>query len=266
MAARVWSSMPPPSWPPANQIIDTGVPLAAMPRALASDWSRPNSVSRSPWTSSVGAVMSPITFAGDELSSSASSSGERTPVSAACKYAWHRSVASRPHSALVDPVPPVPLPPFAVPVPSAEPVPSAVPSAERVPSFPVAPVDPVPADGEAGATLASLLVAPFAPASTPPKALASAPPFPRPPRVIVVIRIDAQYRLNTPSCGPFESPEKFGNSASGRLFQVISGTAVSTLGSVPASINDSPPPYEPPITPTRGSPGASWMTSLRVAR
>ena len=53
----------------------------------------------------------------------------------------------------------------------------------------------------------------------------------------------------------------FGNSDCSRSFQVISGTAASILGSVPASISESAPPYDPPVTPTRGSPAPSCTTS-----
>ena len=44
----------PPSWPPAYQSMRTVPPAAAICRAVASAWSRPNNVSASPWTTSVG--------------------------------------------------------------------------------------------------------------------------------------------------------------------------------------------------------------------
>ncbi len=88
------------------------------------------------------------------------------------------------------------------------------------------------------------------------------------PRVIEAIRLDAQSFFHTPSSTPVAAAGvgaarsaavacAFGNSACPRSFQVISGTAASIRLSVPASISDSAPPYDPPVTPTRGSPGAS---------
>ncbi len=57
----------------------------------------------------------------------------------------------------------------------------------------------------------------------------------------------------------------FGNNACCKSFQVAIAATASTRGSVPASINDSAPPYDPPVTPTRGSSGPSWTTSGRPA-
>ena len=51
-----------------------------------------------------------------------------------------------------------------------------------------------------------------------------------------------------------------------RSFQVICGAIASTRRSYPASRRASAPPYEPPTTPTRGSPGPSLSTSGREAR
>ena len=52
-----------PSWPPDRQITLTGVPWAAIPRALASASVSGNSESCSPWMSSVGAVIEARTLA-----------------------------------------------------------------------------------------------------------------------------------------------------------------------------------------------------------
>ena len=71
------------SWPPANQTTLTGVPFAAMPRALASAWPRPNSESWVPWTSRVGASIRSSTPAGLLRSSTAAISGVSVPVAAA---------------------------------------------------------------------------------------------------------------------------------------------------------------------------------------
>ena len=74
----------PPSWPPLYQVTATVVPFAAMALALASAWSSPNRVSRSPCTSRVGAVMSPTTALGLDRSRIAVSAGVIRPVCAAC--------------------------------------------------------------------------------------------------------------------------------------------------------------------------------------
>ena len=71
------------SWPPANQTTCTGVPFAAIPRALASAWPSPKSESWVPWTSSVGAVIRSSTPAGLLRSSTAAASGVSVPVAAA---------------------------------------------------------------------------------------------------------------------------------------------------------------------------------------
>ena len=67
------------SWPPANQTTFTGVPFAAMPRALASAWPRPNSESWVPWISRVGASIRSSTPAGLLRSSTAAISGVSVP-------------------------------------------------------------------------------------------------------------------------------------------------------------------------------------------
>ena len=73
----------------------------------------------------------------------------------------------------------------------------------------------------------------------------------------------AQPFLKTPAvAGP---PVLSGRNARARSFQVIIGTIASTRGSWPASSRARAPPYEPPTTPTRGSPAASVCTSGRAA-
>ncbi len=61
----------PPSWPPPYQTRRTGVPAAAIPRALASASRSGNSVSASPCSSSVGAVTRSSTRAGLDAAMSA---------------------------------------------------------------------------------------------------------------------------------------------------------------------------------------------------
>ncbi len=81
---RFWvcRSTSPPLCPPGYQLTATVVPFAAMARAFASAWSSPNSVSCWPCTSSVGAVMSPTTRAGEELARIVVMAGETRPDSA----------------------------------------------------------------------------------------------------------------------------------------------------------------------------------------
>ena len=66
MRSSVSPSGDPPSCPPLNQATATVPPPAAIARAVASDWSSPKSVSFSPCTSSVGAVIRPATEAGED--------------------------------------------------------------------------------------------------------------------------------------------------------------------------------------------------------
>ncbi len=87
----------PPSCPPSTQAMAAGV-LSGNPRKLASAWSRVNSVSSSPCTISVGAVIWGSTRAIEERSSRLSRPGDGSPVSAVCRYSWQMSVANRPHS------------------------------------------------------------------------------------------------------------------------------------------------------------------------
>ena len=69
-AADSATSVPlPVSCPPRRHSTDTGVPCAAMPRALASASLSGNSESCSPWVSSVGASMRLSTPAGLDWSS-----------------------------------------------------------------------------------------------------------------------------------------------------------------------------------------------------
>jgi hypothetical protein len=71
------------SCPPAYQTTLTGVPLAAMPRALASASPSPKRESWVPCTSSVGAVIRSSTVAGLLRSRTAATSGVSVPVAAA---------------------------------------------------------------------------------------------------------------------------------------------------------------------------------------
>src|SRR5690606_19412009 len=73
----------------------------------------------------------------------------------------------------------------------------------------------------------------------------------------------AQARLNTPSTAvpPLDS----GRNASARSCQVVMDTTASTRWSYAASSSAKAPPYEPPTTPTRGSPGPSVRISGRRA-
>ena len=89
----------PPSWPPANQATFTGVPVAAIWRALASAWSRPNRVSCSPCTSRVGAVIRSVTLAGEERRSSSAVAGESRPVVADSVYPAQIAGTNRPQVA-----------------------------------------------------------------------------------------------------------------------------------------------------------------------
>ncbi len=86
----------------------------------------------------------------------------------------------------------------------------------------------------------------------------------------------AQPRLNTPSgekaprAGVSAGSDPgaaaaFGNSAWPRSFHVITGATRRSARSYPASSSASAPPYDPPVTPTRGSPGPSCTTSGRAA-
>ncbi len=78
------ASSRPPSWPPPYQTTLTGVPCAAIPRALASASDSGNSESASPWTSRVGAVIRSSTVAGLDSCSRASALGVASPVVATC--------------------------------------------------------------------------------------------------------------------------------------------------------------------------------------
>ncbi|CAB4959122.1 unannotated protein [freshwater metagenome] len=69
--------------------------------------------------------------------------------------------------------------------------------------------------------------------------------------------------LSTPR--PAEPTTLWPNSEVRRSFQVMSEAIASTLGSYPATSSESAPPYEPPATPTRGSPAESSTTSGSVA-
>ena len=86
LSLRTWSnheraavsatSVPPPvSCPPVRQSTDTGVPCAAMPRALASASLKGKSESCSPWVSRVGAAMRFNTLTGLDCCSKVSNAG-----------------------------------------------------------------------------------------------------------------------------------------------------------------------------------------------
>ena len=80
ISSRMLGPGRPPSCPPANHATFTGVPFAAIWRALASAWSSPNRVSCSPCTRSVGAVIRSVMPAGDERRSRSAVAGESLPV------------------------------------------------------------------------------------------------------------------------------------------------------------------------------------------
>ena len=100
-ARRVLVSSPvdvPPSCPPERQMTLTGVPVAAIPRALASASPSGNKESCWPCDSRVGAVIRFKIDFGLDAASSASIWASGTPVWAACWYAAHRSGANRPQA------------------------------------------------------------------------------------------------------------------------------------------------------------------------
>ena len=195
-----WSGSP-PSWPPANQLTATVPPPAAIWRAVASAWSRPKSVSCSPWTSSVGALMRPATLAGEARSKNDASAAGSRPVVMAATYPAHTSGTKRPQTC------------------------------GGACSWPGAGREPLPKNSADHA------------------------------------------RLNTPSGAAAlaagvvagSGPARLGKSDWPRSFQVMIGIVASTRGSAPASSSASAPPYDAPVTPTRGSPGPSWRTSGRAA-
>ncbi len=80
----------------------------------------------------------------------------------------------------------------------------------------------------------------------------------------VVKKIPAHSFLNTPSAAELPCAA-CGNSASARFHQVICGAIASIRPSYPAASSDTAPPYEAPVTPTRGSPAPSNCTSGRCA-
>ncbi len=84
------------------------VPALAMAVALASAWSRPNSVSCSPCTSSVGAVIFDTTCDGLLRASRPDMVWSSLPVWATVEYAWQSASIIRPHPT-VEPVGPVNL-------------------------------------------------------------------------------------------------------------------------------------------------------------
>nr|BFE67445.1 hypothetical protein GCM10020092_007460 [Actinoplanes digitatis] len=194
---RSWSvcGPEPPSWPPVNQATRTGVPVAAMPRALASASDSGKRVSTAPWMSSVGALTRSMTEAGLERRSSAVVASSGVPVVAIFRYAAQTSAAKRPQAG----------------------------SAPYGRGAAAGPPGKPPADDE---------------------------PLPK--------NSPAQLFLNTP--GAVTAAADCGKNARPRSFQVINGTIASTRGSWAASSSASAPPYEPPTTPTRGSPVASVST------
>ena len=180
-----------------NQATRTGVPVAAMPRALASASDSGKRVSTAPWMSSVGALIRSSTVAGLERRSSASEAASGVPLVAIDRYAAQTSAAKRPQAGLMP-------------------------------------------GGNVSTRAASGSVA--------------AAPLPK--------NSPAQPFLKTPVasvCAPC------GRNARPRSFQVINGTIASTRVSCAASSRASAPPYDPPTTPTRGSPAASVCTSDRAA-
>jgi hypothetical protein len=94
-------------------------------------------------------------------------------------------------------------------------------------------------------------------AATGAAAAGTAPPAPRGAEPLPK-NSPAQFFLKTP--GAVTPAADCGKKARPRSFQVISGTIASTRGSWAASSSASAPPYEPPTTPTRGSPVASVCT------
>jgi hypothetical protein len=81
--SRAGSAVP-PSWPSPSQTSRTGVPAAAIARALASASESGNSESYSPWISRVGAVIRLSTRAGLDAASRSSRRWDGRPVLAAC--------------------------------------------------------------------------------------------------------------------------------------------------------------------------------------
>ncbi len=79
-----------------NQATRTGVPLAAMPLALASASASGNSESASPWMSSVGARIRSSTVDGVERCSRSTAAWSPRPVAAIDWYARQTSGAKRP--------------------------------------------------------------------------------------------------------------------------------------------------------------------------
>jgi hypothetical protein len=84
-----------------NQATRTGVPVAAMPRALASASDSGKRVSTAPWTSSAGALIRSRTPAGLERCNSAVAAASGVPVVAIFRYAAQTSAANRPHAGSV---------------------------------------------------------------------------------------------------------------------------------------------------------------------
>src|SRR6266511_837808 len=128
----VCARSPPASCPPPDQYTLTGVPVAAMPRALASASDSGNSVSVSPWTSRVGAVIRSSTGAGLDRRSNLSRAGVGRPVRAVSAYARQSPRVKVPHglNAPGEPPPSGPVPwsvPGSLAVPVSGPLPGSVP-------------------------------------------------------------------------------------------------------------------------------------------
>src|SRR5690606_28817050 len=145
--------------PPWYHTTDTGAPLRAIARALASAWPSGNSESDCPWTISAGTLIRSATDAGLDRRSVSTAFAVGRPFSATSSYMSQRDGRKRPHAVR-----------------------------------PALPVKNIP----------------------------------------------AHSFLNTPREGP--APAASGNSASGRLCQVIRGAIASIRGSCAAVISAIAPP------------------------
>src|SRR4051794_14921572 len=124
-----------------------------MPRAFASPSESGNSVSTSPWISSVGALILSSTVAGLDFRSTARVAASGVPVVASWRYAWQTSAAKRPQAGSIAPAPSPspPTAPAAAPptAPPAAPPPAPAPPG-GAPATPPPPGPPAPHRGLAG--------------------------------------------------------------------------------------------------------------------